>query len=113
MTEGNHLILCLTETLTMTLQIGWHGTPYRKVLLTWRGLLTRESESFGPFGTGTVSKSDISERHPVFRLEPESRAAADGNAESLDVEKDTKKRRALSRSAFSVNQRGTIVRSRL
>ncbi len=29
-----------------------NGPPWRNVLLTWRGLLTRESESFGPFGTG-------------------------------------------------------------
>ena len=86
--------------------------PYRKVLLTWRGVLTRESESFGPFGTGTVSKCGISERHPVFRLELESREAADGNAESLDVVGDTKKRRALSRLAFFVNHWGEKVCSR-
>ena len=50
-----------------------NGPPFRNVLLTWRGLLTRESESFGPFGTGTVPKSHISVRHPVSRFRTRER----------------------------------------
>ena len=71
------------------------------------------AEFFDPTGTGTVAKRGISERDPLFRFELESRATTDANAESLDVGGDTKKRQALSRSAFRVNQWAAKVRSRI
>ena len=95
--------------------------PWRNVLLTCRGLLTRESESFGPFGTDTVPNSGISTRVPVFGFEPESPTAGRRDAHELPqtlwrvggLATRMKKRRARERSAFRVNQRVAKVRSRL
>src|SRR5262245_59318016 len=45
-----------------------YGHPCRTVLLTKLGRTARESESFGEFGTGSVPKTHISERHPVSQM---------------------------------------------
>ena len=86
-----------------------------------RPLSNRESESFGAFGTGTVANSGISERHPETAGRTRESTggvqaiAGDGRnpLNPAGLATRMKKRRALSRSAFHVNQWVAIVRSRL
>lgn len=79
------------------------------------------SSSDREYDKGPLAKRDGLERHPASRLERESQRATRRNVWRLSQNVAAvgifgprmKKRRALSRSAFSVHQRVAIVRSRL
>ena len=78
-------------------------------LLTGRGSLNRESESFSTILWGPVATIMVAFAPQRLSLEPEKTAGRRGSAETLGVQRGNEERRGLSPSASCVNWWGTEV----